>query len=263
MNVISSQENALYKRARRLLRRKYREETGLYLLEGVKPLRDARETGVVPEKVFVCEGTDPAVLSPEDPGTAGGFSGGDLVVLSRELFRNLSDTEHSQGIIAILRRNAPDEAEFARSSEGGHIIVLDRLQDPGNAGTIIRTAEAAGFSGIIALKGTADLYGTKVVRAAAGSLLRMPVLTGLSAGDCVAFAKSTGRRLLVAAGEARVDCFRAEGTGPAALVIGNEGGGACDELKAAADALLRIPMEGKIESLNAAVAAGILMYAIR
>ncbi len=251
MKVITSRDNNLYKQTAKLLRKKSRDETGLYLLEGTKPLRDALDMGIDIEEIFARQGKEPEDWIPEDK----------CVFLDPKLFDRLSDTVHSQGIIAVARRPQPDPEGFLSQVEGP-VLVLDRVQDPGNAGTMIRTAEAAGFGGLIALTGSADLYSPKVVRSAAGSLLRLPVLTDIGADRLIALARGCGRKLMVTALEDAEDCFEADLPLDGVLVIGNEGRGVCGELIAAADLRLTIPMEGRIESLNAAVAAGILMYQI-
>ena len=276
MKVITSKENSTYKQACKLLRKKSRDLTGQYLLEGMKPLRDALDTGLMIEKIFACEGTD---LPDWIPGEK-------TVFLEKSLFRALSDTVTSQGIIAVVKRPAMDadaflaaatvgenpetgarEASEAGAREGwpapGHIVVLDRLQDPGNAGTIIRTAEAAGFRGIISVSGSVDLYSPKVVRSAAGALLRMPVLTDVTEEEAIRLVHESRRQLVVTALEDAKGCFSVSDYGACALVIGNEGSGVSSGFLEAADLRLTIPMEGEIESLNAAVAAGILMYRIR
>ena len=175
MKVITSRENNLYKQTAKLLRKKSRDETGQYLLEGTKPLRDALEMGLMIEKIFARQGKEPEGWIPEDK----------CVFLEPKLFDHLSDTVHSQGIIAVVRKPRQDRDSFLRRA-AGPVLVLDRVQDPGNAGTMIRTAEAAGFGGVIALAGSADLYSPKVVRSAAGSLLRLPVLTDVTARQLIA-----------------------------------------------------------------------------
>ena len=252
MKVITSRENKIYKQTLKLLRKKSRDETGLYLLEGTKPLRDALDLGIMIEKIFACMGKDLEDWVPQDK----------CIWLDEKLFADLSETVHSQGIIAVLRRPETDSDAFMKKAQGP-LIVLDRLQDPGNAGTIIRTAEAAGCGGVITLTGSTDLYSPKVVRSAAGALLRMPVLTDLTEGALVSLLREHGRPLVVTALEHAEDCFEADLPKQAALVIGNEGSGVSQALLEAADLRVRIPMKGKIESLNAAVAAGILMYNIQ
>lgn len=251
MKVITSRDNVLYKQTAKLLRKKSRDETGQFLLEGTKPLRDALEMGLMIEKVFACTGKEPEDWIPREK----------CIYLEEKLFASLCDTVHSQGIIAVVRKPQITAEDLLQEADGP-LVVLDRLQDPGNAGTIIRTAEAAGFCGIAALRGSVDLYGPKTVRSAAGSLLRMPVLTDLPPEELIRLVRGSGRQLVVTALEDGENCFAADLPVDAALVIGNEGSGVSHELMAAADRRVYIPMAGRIESLNAAVAAGILMYQI-
>lgn len=253
MKIIKSKENTTYKMALKLTKKKYRDETGLYLLEGVKPLQDALTTEIPIKNVLLAEGSNIKIDAPVEKS----------IVLDRRLFESISDTETSQGVIAIAAKKTYDAAAFSRVTAQGNIVLLDRLQDPGNIGTIIRTAEAAGYSGIIMVKGTGDPYSPKVVRAAAGSLLRMPLIIAEDDKEAVNMVKTMGKRLVVTELDACHDCFEADLSGKIALVIGNEGQGVGEGFMKSADQKVRIPMEGSIESLNAAVAAGILMYQSR
>ncbi|MDY4959958.1 MAG: RNA methyltransferase, partial [Lentihominibacter sp.] len=164
MKLISSRDNPTYKLALKLTRRKYRDETGMYLLEGVKPLEDAISAGMDIEQIFVAEGTGEHKL-PE----------GSTVMLERNLFAELSDTRSSQGVIAMIRQQSSEPGRLMKLASGDRgMLVLDRIQDPGNMGTMIRTAEAAAIAGVVLIKGCVDPYSPKVVRAAAGSLFRVP-----------------------------------------------------------------------------------------
>ena len=165
MKTITSKDNPVYKSACRLTRKKYRDDAGMYLIEGVKSLEDALQLGIGIRNIFIRE--DRAV--PES------FPAEKTSLMDRELFEKLSGTETSQGVIATADKNITDISSFAgrMGNSSGNVVVLDRLQDPGNAGTIIRTAEAAGYRAVIVMSGTADVYSPKVVRAAAGSLFRM------------------------------------------------------------------------------------------
>lgn len=252
MKTIKSKDNIIYKSAVKLTKKKYRDETGLYLLEGVKPLEDALALDIKLRTIFICEGTQRADALPEDI----------CMMLDRKLFEKLADTGTSQGVIAIAEKNTCTFAEFAEvSAEGsGNVVIMDRLQDPGNIGTIIRTAEAAGYRGIIMVAGSGDVYAPKVVRAAAGSLFRMPVINARDADDAANMAKEMDKKLTVTCFEEATDCFEADLKKNIALVIGNEGRGVSERLMELSDIRVKIPMEGSIESLNAAVAAGILMY---
>ncbi|MBC8568495.1 MULTISPECIES: TrmH family RNA methyltransferase [Lentihominibacter] len=250
MKIITSKNNSIYKKALRLLKKKYRDETGMYLLEGVKPLEDAFYMDVKIKTVFLREGTENRPV----------FTETDTIILSRDLFNRLSDTESSQGIIAVAEKYSYDNKSFSESVKDGNILIMDRLQDPGNIGTIIRTAEAAGYKGIIMMRGSGDVYSPKVVRAAAGSLFRMPVINADTVAEATELIKITGKKMVVTCFDTDVSCFDVDLTSNVAVVIGNEGQGVRDDFINSADLKIKIPMEGSIESLNAAVAAGILMY---
>ena len=250
MKTIRSKDNQIYKSTLKLLKKKYRDETGRYLLEGVKPLEDAVGTGAGISSIVVREG-----IFPDTDKYAAG-----TVILSGELFDKLSSTENSQGIIAVAEKRIYSEADFGKAVGKGNILVMDRLQDPGNIGTMIRTAEAAGYKGIILTSGTGDVYSPKVVRAAAGSLFRMPVLNAGDSGEAVELIRRMGKKITVTCPDNGINCFEADMVSDTALVIGNEGRGVSRGFMENADIKVKIPMAGSIESLNAAVAAGILMY---
>ena len=254
MKTIKSKDNITYKAAVKLLKKKYRDETGLYLLEGIKPLEDALFMGIKVKNIFLCEGTERADLFPEEV----------CMMLDKKLFANLSDTGTSQGVIAVAEQRAYSfegfSAEVSGDDSRGNVVIMDRLQDPGNIGTIIRTAEAAGYRGVIMIAGSGDVYSPKVVRAAAGSLFRMPIIKAADADEAASMAKKMGLRLTVTCLEGARDCFETDLTNSIALVIGNEGRGVSERLLELSDIRVKIPMAGSIESLNAAVAAGILMY---
>lgn len=250
MKEIRSKDNPVFKAAVKLTKKKYRDAEGCYLLEGVKPLRDAIAMGIMPESVFIMEGTEIDLALPEN----------NMIVVDEKIFEKLSSTEKSQGVVAVVKKKAYRESDFAEAVAGGNVVVLDRLQDPGNIGTIVRTAEAAGYKGIIAITGNGDIYSPKVVRAAAGSVMRMPIMGVQEVWQAVDMLKRFGKKIVVTALDAENDCFEADLSENIALVIGNEGQGVSNEFISAADLKIKIPMEGSIESLNAAVAAGILMY---
>ena len=182
--------------------------------------------------------------------------------LSARLFDSLADTDHSQGVIAVVRKTQHDWDSFSDllKENTKNIVILDRLQDPGNMGTIIRTAEAAGYGGVLLMDGCTDVYAPKVVRAAAGSLFRMPILQENDIAEATDRLHALQRNIAVTSLEAEQYYQDADLGENVALVIGNEGRGVRQEFLDIADIKIKIPMAGSIESLNAAVAAGILMY---
>ena len=252
MKTIKSKDNGTYREVLRLTKKKYRDEKGLYLLEGIKPLKDALQLGIGVRKIFVREGSD----NKTD------IFGRTACILDRRLFDNISSTETSQGILAVVERKNYSAADISKilAGNGKNIVVLDRLQDPGNAGTIVRTAEAAGYAAVAVVPGTADIYSPKVVRAAAGSLFRMPIFFAESEEDAIGILKNMKKRIATTTLDTEFTYDKADLTENIALVIGNEGRGVSEGFLNASDIKIKIPMAGSIESLNAAVAAGILMY---
>ena len=250
MREIRSKDNKIWKRCEQLTMRKYRDRSGLYLIEGENLLDEAIRNHVRIETVLVREDCQKA-LPPEAADKA--------FLLDARLFDKLAQTVTSQGILAVVAKAEVRKEDFI-GLPGSNFIVLDRLQDPGNIGTILRTADAAGYRLAILMKGTADVYAPKVVRAATGSLFRMPVVSMASTEELVEFTRAAGKKLTATCLDAQRCYYDEDLTHDIALVIGNEGRGVSRELIETADVRVKIPMEGKLESLNASVAAGILMY---
>ena len=255
-NVIKSQDNLRYRGWQRLLKKKYRDREGRCLIEGDNLIEEADRNGVKIHGIILKENAP-----VRDRTRAVTDKGVPVTVLSEKLFTTLSQTEASQGAIAEIEipRFAEGDIERGRGG-GGDIVVLDRLQDPGNLGTIIRTADAAGFDGIICLKGTAEVWAPKVMRSAAGSVFRVPTVYVGGPKELFELIGRTGKKLAVTAFDEAVSLWEAPVERDTAIVIGNEAGGVSEELMRAADLKIKIPMYGEIESLNAAVAAGIIMY---
>ncbi|MBQ1471153.1 RNA methyltransferase [Eubacterium sp. AB3007] len=246
---ISSPENRIYKDCVRLARRKYREREGRYLIEGRNIVQEAIASQAEVETVLLRED-----VSPEQEYACR------VCTMDGKLFDRISQTETSQGVIAIVRKNRDAEDGFQKAiPDGGNLLVLDKVQDPGNIGTMIRTAEGAGYAGVLCVKGTGDPYSPKAARAAAGSLFRMRICTGVEEHALAAMLCAMGKRMVVTAMEGE-DYREASLHRDIALIIGNEGNGVSREIMEQADLRVRIPMAGKLESLNASVAAGILMY---
>lgn len=180
-------------------------------------------------------------------------------IISDKVFKNLSDTVNPQGVLAIVKQPRYDLYNILNKSNG-LLIFLENLQDPGNLGTILRTAEAAGCTGIIADKNTVDLFNPKVVRSTMGAAFRMPYVSVDTLKSAVEAAKKAGVTFYAAHLGGTKSCYEFDYKKPTAFLIGNEGNGLTDETAALADEKIIIPMEGKAESLNAAMATGILIY---
>ncbi|MEG0156086.1 MAG: RNA methyltransferase [Anaerovoracaceae bacterium] len=251
MKLISSIDNKIFKETKELLQKKYRGRSGLYLVEGEKLVGEA-----------VRYNRAKRVILREDYEKKTGVHGVESVFMTGKLFSKVAQTETSQGIIAVVSKEELGREAFVEKirEDEGNVIVLDGLQDPGNIGTIIRTADAAGYKGAVFIKGTVDVYSPKVVRSAAGSLLRLPLFHAESVKDAVDLLKGADKQIVGTSLRSAVYYHQADLTQNCAVVIGNEGNGMSEEFLAETDFNIKIPMEGEIESLNAAVAAGILMY---
>ena len=251
VSKIISKDNKLYRDCLKLSQKKYRDSFGAMLVEGENLVSEAVSSG----KAIL-------ILYDEKTKLPAKYGAVPSVAVKSSLFSKLTDTKSDQGIVCVVERPRTGSRDFFRmaGSAGSNILIFDRLQDPGNAGTLIRTAEAAGYKGIISIRGSADPYSPKVIRAAAGSILRMPVLEAEDPAEVKEIVTSMRKRLVgtvPAGGTALGEADLAEDV---ALIVGNEGNGISDELLAMTDENIIIPMEGNVESLNAAVAAAVIMY---
>ncbi|MGI6751328.1 MAG: TrmH family RNA methyltransferase [Anaerovoracaceae bacterium] len=260
---ITSVENPTFKEALKLRYKHERDRRGVYLAEGPNLLHEGLKNDVFLKAVFLSED-----LSREENNRIREMverrgHKGKLIVLEHDLFRRISDTETPQGVISIIEKRKFTEGEFfvKTSDRGwGNILVIDRIQDPGNMGTLLRTSDAAGWSGIMIVKGTVDIYSPKVVRAAAGSLFRVPILFVRDGEEALNLLRKHGKRILVTDPRSNTCYYDVDMRENIALIIGNEGSGISKDFMAGGDCMVTLPMAEAVESLNAAVAAGILMY---
>ena len=179
--------------------------------------------------------------------------------VSKEVFARMSDTRTPQGVLCVVRRPGYS-LEQLFGTKPPLLVVLEDLQDPGNLGTIIRTGEAAGITGVIMSAGTVDLFNPKTIRATMGSVFRVPFLYVDDLRQTVEQLQQAGISVYAAHLGGKTYYDEVSFLGPAAFLVGNEGNGLTEETAARADRYLKIPMEGRIESLNAAVATSLLMY---
>lgn len=285
MREIASDSNRQYKLFQKLATKKYRDRYGLYLIEGENLIREAVQNGAKIDSVIVRDDAAEKYLRADGPladgllvtaadaeQTAGSSrpaadaaqTGGqpEVFVLSGRLFAALALTETSQGVLAAVRMPQLSLANIGPDhlKPGSNVLVLDRLQDQGNIGTVIRTADAAGYKAVIALKGTADLFAPKTVRAAAGSLFRVRLALAETEEELLRFTRAAGKKLAAACPAGSRYYYEEDLSHDIALVLGNEGNGISGSLLEKADVKIKIPMSGSIESLNVAAAAAILMY---
>ena len=251
MKTVTSKDNPVLKAARKLRTRKGREESGALLVAGQKLIREAESAGFAVERVFINAGA-----LERDEAAFGEYAKG--IALEEKLFRDLAGTVTPQPYLAVVKR--PETQKGAKRFR--RALVLDRVGDPGNVGAMVRSAHAAGMDGVWCVKGTADAFSDKAVRASAGAVFRLPVLEGLSAEECADLAKGHGMRLFVCS-RGGMDLYDARLDGRVAIVIGNEGEGPQETFLEAAHEDIWIPMSAGAESLNAAAAAAVVMYEMR
>lgn len=241
---------------RRLRRRKTRERERSVLVEGVRAVAEAIAAGVEVRFAVASPRLDanPDGLRLQERLSAAG------VVPDRvedQDLESLADTEHPQGILLVCTQ--PVEPEGTLSSAGRY-LVLDGVQDPGNAGTLVRAATAFGLDGVIALDGTVDLWGAKAVRASAGMAFRIPIRTMTM--EALAAASSAAAVRILVADPRGIDIARADRHPGWVLVTGNEGVGPRDEIARLAADRVAVPMPGPAESLNVGMAGAVLLYAL-
>jgi RNA methyltransferase, TrmH family len=236
-------------------------------VEGPKLIDDALRAGLEAEALLVSESGEVAAqrILLAASTTDYGISPSRILRATDKLFAAVSGTETPQGVAALFRQPASDFERVLGDGDATLVLVLVGVQDPGNVGTAVRSAEAFGATGVVAARGTADPWSPKAVRASAGSALRLPILRGIAIS--VALSQLRISKVMIVAATShdderanRVNDSAKPLNGPTAIVIGSEGSGLPAEVINSADATIAIPMAGAIESLNAGVAASILLY---
>ena len=244
MEIITSAKNPRVLFWKSLRDRKGRDAAGAFLVEGSRMVREAVSSGFEILALLVREDYEPAFPLP---------SGVPAFMLSEHAFAAVSDTRTPQGIAAVLSRRI-------RPLSGRKFVALDAVQDPGNVGTIIRTADAAGFDGVLLTSECADLFSPKVLRSTMGSVFRMTFAFPDRLADTLRDYRSRGFSVLSSQLDGDPFYERKDVSSSFILIIGNEGNGISPAVRAEATHRLRLPMRGGAESLNASVAAGIMMY---
>ncbi|MBO8169475.1 MAG: RNA methyltransferase [Thermoanaerobacteraceae bacterium] len=251
MQRITSFQNEKIKEINSLHRKKYRQQKGLYFVEGQRMVEEALQFASVRTVVISEEFADKKYweMQLQPAGT-------EILMVPEKLFKKLADTENPQGILAVVKKEKPSLDKII----SGNVLVAAAIQDPGNLGTLIRTAVAAGCAAVITTRGTVDVYNPKVLRSTMGAIFKIPVLDGQPVSQILAWLKNNGLPLIVADVAAEKAYYDVDLARPFALLIGNENLGPEEQVLAAADQLVRIPMLGKTESLNAAIAGSIILY---
>jgi TrmH family RNA methyltransferase len=249
--MITSTANVRVKYVRSLRRRSVRHRERLFIAEGLRLVEEMNEAGLEPAFVFYTEDFA-AKVRGRSLVEALAASNADVVPVSERVMQAVADTKSPQGILAVV----PFPQIGARDSS--FIVVLDRLRDPGNVGTILRSAEASGAEMVISAKGTVDVFSPKVVRAAMGAHFRLPILYDRTWDEIRTQLAGTHVLLAEASGESAY--YDVDWTRPSALIVGEEAYGLGREARELATGSLSIPMQGGAESLNVAVATSIILF---
>ena len=258
--MITAKDNDKVKYTKSLLKSKNRNKESKFIIEGYRILTLAIECNAKIDYVFVNEDFEKKtehvefleILKSKNINT---------YKTTNKIFNELVDTESTQGILAVVKFNQRSIEENLKD-EHRFVVILDRIQDPGNMGTIIRTADAAGVDAIIALKGCVDIYNPKVIRSTMGSIFDMNIIHATQE-EAVRLLKLKNFDIVSSYLDTDNYYDKVEYNYKTALVIGNEANGINDELVSKSDVLVKIPIYGKAESLNAAISSAILMYEIK
>lgn len=254
--MITSRSNARVKLARQLHQRKGRQRSGRWLVEGVRPLEEAVRHGAIPETVFVTSDSeqDPRVVTLLEVIQQ---RGGHVLHVAASLLPYICEAQTPQGIAAIVQ--APKMAADVFGADERLLLIIDGVQDPGNMGTMCRTALAVNADGVIIVPGSVDPGNPKVVRASAGALFGLK-LAVMQPQELLIALSQHRTRLVAAHVNAEASLFEIDWAGSIALLVGNEATGPSAALLAGADTRVRIPMPGPVESLNVSVAAALCLY---
>ena len=259
MEFVTSVNNQRVKDVANLKLKKYRAESGLFFAEGLRAVQEAVEYAEVTDLFFTAaeeEKLSEILKTAKEKDVR-------LYQADAKVMAKLSDTKTPQGVLAVIRipeyglkKLRPGTA----SDNNAPVIILDRIQNPGNLGTIIRTADAVGALGIILLEGCVDAYSPKVVRASMGSLFHLPVVQDIFPEEALTWCYRNGYEPAATAMKGAANLYKTDISKKMAFIFGNEANGVSEELQAAAETRLFIPMAGQAESMNVAMAAGIVLF---
>ncbi len=247
--MINSIDNKKMKLVKSLNQKKYRDKENKFVIEGSRFINE------IPKKIKVI-----FTLVSESFKNKNDIDKYESVeIVGDDIFNKITDTKNTQGILAVCEKYKY-KIDDLYSVKNDYVILGDKITDPGNLGTIIRTAEASGADYIVLSKGCVDIYNQKVIRSTAGSVLNIPIIEDVNLEEVIKKLKNDDVKIIgshLSSKKYHIDCNMKNKCG---IVIGNEANGMSDEITNLCDELVIIPMIGKVESLNASVASGILMY---
>lgn len=252
--MITSTGNQQMKHISLLLKKaKVRKEEGVFVAEGIKMFAEAPKelvTGIYVSETFLREPEHKKMLE-----------GREYEVVADSVLKSVSDTQTPQGILCLVKKPAYGLEDLLQK-ETPHLLILESIQDPGNLGTMLRTGEGAGVTGVVMNRTTVDLFNPKTIRSTMGSIYRVPFYVTDNLVETIGELKAQRIAVYAAHLQGTVSYDEPDYRRGTAFLIGNEGNGLSDEIAGLADTRIKIPMEGKVESLNAAISASLLMYEV-
>ena len=254
MQVITSKDNEIVKKIKKLKEKKYRDEENVYVIEGIKVIEEAIREEANIQKIVICEEClESEAISQSMLYEIAKY---ECIYVSQKVFNILTDVVAPQGILAVIEKQGKNK-EIDLSQD--IILALDGIQDPGNLGTILRTADSVNLKQIIVTKNTADCYNPKVVRSTMGAILRVNIIETDNLADTLKRLKKNKFKTVVTSLDTDNSIYDVD-YNKKVIVIGNEANGVTKEVQDIADYKVKIPMLGRTESLNASVATGIMLY---
>ena len=255
MQVITSKDNEQIKHIRKLKEKKFRNLNNEYIVEGIKLVKEAIIEKVEVKTIVVCDGCD--MQNNFDKKILYEIAKLNCITVSEKIFNDLTEVEKPQGILAVIsKKNRNVDIDYSQDM----IVVLDNIQDPGNLGTILRTADSINLNQIIVSKGTVDSYSSKVIRSSMGAIFRLNIVESDNLVKTLKEIKKHKYEVIATSLASNSSIYDIDFSNKKAIIIGNEANGVEDNVLSEVDKLAKIPMPGRTESLNASVAAGIVMY---
>lgn len=253
MQIISSKDNETIKYIKKLKDKKYRDETGEYIVEGIKLVKEAIEENSKIKHIIICE--DCESDSKIEQSLLYDIAKNNCIYVTKQVFQHVTGVETPQGVLAVVEKNNKKEIDYNKDI----IIALDGIQDPGNLGTILRTVDSANLNQIILSNDCVDPYNPKVVRSTMGAIFRLNIIETKNLKETLEKAQKNKFDIMVTALDTNNNIYNVEYKNKV-IVIGNEANGVSKEIQDIANYKVKIPMLGRTESLNASVATGIIIY---
>ncbi len=253
--TITSKDNETIKHIKKLKEKKYREEYNEFIIEGIKMIEEAMLENAKIKSIIICDDCKSAGMIPNE--LLYEIAKYECIYVSEKIFNTITDVTNPQGIMAIIEKPEIQEKEI--DYKASNYLILDNIQDPGNMGTILRTVDSLNFKQIIVSKGSSDVYNPKVVRSTMGAIFRVQVIESQNLVKTIKELKKHKIKIYVTDLQTDKSIYNVDYT-KSAIIIGNEANGVSEEVLKEATERIKIPMIGKTESLNAAVATSVILY---